>query len=876
MRVKLAVLTALATLAAAAPASAAFKYSLKDLKLISTKPLGGRLVEVTLRTPALVGDTHVRVLLPTGWETKTRKLWPVLYLLNGALDNETSWTTKGDAEKITAGYPMVVVMPDGGENGNYTDWFNYGEGGPPMWETYHIGQLVPFIEAMFRTKPRAFGPRHRRAVDGRRRSFRLRVAGIRPLRRRRCVLRRHRHQQPRGHPADGDRRPHRRLPDDGPVLGHRIADEIRWRGHNAWDLAENLRGLDLTIRTGNGLPGGPGGDTGDPVEAAVHERREPTRAAAALGIPHIWDDYGAGGHDWYYWQRDLRQLDADADEGVRPSARPRRPYQLQGDRAGVRLYGWHVAIKRPALEFSDFVPRSRRFLAGRIGLGHGDHDAAVQGPPAGGRPHDQQRRNLRQTYPRRQAGTPHPARRHRSRQSVPGLLPAGPARRADDHPDEPNRASRPTAERHDDLHRQRHLQAALPHQGQGACVRMRATILIALLVALLAAAPSGAHQATLPPEVYSARTAAVAPTAFAPRAAPSCPSSTDPGAFESAAQLLADNKVMSDFGRRPTGSRNQLRFVSWLERRMAEVPGMQLGAVPYTIKRWVERGASLRAGATAKKVQRIAISGAVPYAHPAPVGVTGKLVYVPPGTALDAKDVKGKIVIRDAVPGSIAHVLLRAVEWFEWDPDGTLIKDIGGNYERDFEGYEARIADLEAAHKAGAAGLIMVHGFPREQVKGQYAPYEGTHWEVPALYVGADEGKQLKDLAAHDGVARLALRARTKVPSPTRTVVATLPGISDERMIIESHTDGMNAVWDNGPIAMLALARYFAALPARMPAAPPCSSSSRRRTSTSGCSAVPTAAARSEQVAKQADKDYDKGGVAMAPVSGCAAARTPW
>ena len=27
----------------------------------------------------------------------------------------------------------------------------------------------------------------------------------------------------------------------------------------------------------------------------------------ALGIRHIWDDYGPGTHDWPYWRRDLRE-----------------------------------------------------------------------------------------------------------------------------------------------------------------------------------------------------------------------------------------------------------------------------------------------------------------------------------------------------------------------------------------------------------------------------------------------------------------------------------------------------------------------------------------------------------------------------------------
>ena len=33
----------------------------------------------------------------------------------------------------------------------------------------------------------------------------------------------------------------------------------------------------------------------------LHERLR------ALGIRHMWDDYGAGTHDWPYWRRDLRE-----------------------------------------------------------------------------------------------------------------------------------------------------------------------------------------------------------------------------------------------------------------------------------------------------------------------------------------------------------------------------------------------------------------------------------------------------------------------------------------------------------------------------------------------------------------------------------------
>jgi hypothetical protein len=137
---------------------------------------------------------------------------------------------------------------------------------------------------------------------------------------------------------------------------------------------------------------------------------------------------------------------------------------------------------------------------------------------------------------------------------------------------------------------------------------------------------------------------------------------------------------------------------------------------------------------------------------------------------------------------------------------------IAGNYERDYLAYEQRIHDLEEAATAGAAGLVFVHGFPREQIRDQYAPYEGQKWHVPAVYVGVDEGEQIKELARTGGVGRIRLTA-SQDQAPTQTVVATLPGLSAERIVIESHTDGMNAVWDNGPIAMLALAKHFAALP---------------------------------------------------------------
>ena len=84
-------------LSTAAPAHAA-----NPLTLTRTQQLDPRLQELTFTTPALASETHVRVLLPDGYDASGRTRYPVLYLLHGSVDDYRSWTDKGDAEHLTA------------------------------------------------------------------------------------------------------------------------------------------------------------------------------------------------------------------------------------------------------------------------------------------------------------------------------------------------------------------------------------------------------------------------------------------------------------------------------------------------------------------------------------------------------------------------------------------------------------------------------------------------------------------------------------------------------------------------------------------------------------------------------------------------------
>lgn len=318
-----------------------------------------------------------------------------------------------------------------------------------------------------------------------------------------------------------------------------------------------------------------------------------------------------------------------------------------------------------------------------------------------------------------------------------------------------------------------------------------------LIAVALAPAPGAAH-VSLP--------------ATPPAPAPGCPSEVDPARFTDSQALTAWNDAMDRLGNRPTASPSHQRWVDFLARRLRKLPGAKLRTIPYSIDRWLERKASLAAGAPGQRLGGIPVSGSVPYSkRTKKAGVTAPLAYVPKGQALTG-DLRGKVVVRDAAPGSVPNAAFAALQWFTWDPEQSLTLTIAGNYERDYLGYLPRIDDIEKAADAGAAGIVFVHGFPRDQVRDHYAPYEGKHWRLPALYVGADEGERLKQLAGAGGSARIRLLA-DRGPARTETLVATLPGMSEERIVVESHTDGMNAIWDNGPVGMLALARHFAALP---------------------------------------------------------------
>ncbi|WP_018835405.1 alpha/beta hydrolase [Streptomyces aculeolatus] len=146
-------------LAAAAPAAAANDGF--GLRITDRNESDPRMWYYRFATDAIGWDPGVNVLLPDGYHDSGLR-YPVLYLLHGGgTDADFIQFDRLGIRALTAGRRVIVVMPDGGHAGWYSNPVS-SNAGPRNWETFHIAQLLPWIDANFRTYAEYDG----RAVGG--------------------------------------------------------------------------------------------------------------------------------------------------------------------------------------------------------------------------------------------------------------------------------------------------------------------------------------------------------------------------------------------------------------------------------------------------------------------------------------------------------------------------------------------------------------------------------------------------------------------------------------------------------------------------------------------------------------------------------------
>ena len=293
------------------------------ISVVSSQQVDDRLCALSVSTAALGRAVRLRILLPDGYAADPTRHYPVLYLLHGTSGGADDWLTFGDVRATTAGLPLIVVMPDGGFDndggGWYTNWWDTGTKlGPSRWETFHIDQLIPWVDANLRTVASRSG----RAIAG------LSQGGFGAF----TYAARH----PDLFAAAGSLSGAPDIATDPVVeggattvisytaaqldgvepaamFGPHSTNEINWKGRNPATLVTNMRGMGLFLYTASGVPGALDGPKPDLAASGVEGMTHAStlsfvHAANAAGIPYYLDDYRYGTHIWPYWARDLRDL----------------------------------------------------------------------------------------------------------------------------------------------------------------------------------------------------------------------------------------------------------------------------------------------------------------------------------------------------------------------------------------------------------------------------------------------------------------------------------------------------------------------------------------------------------------------------------------
>lgn len=306
----------------------------------------GRLLTLTLHSRAMQGDEHVDVLLPAHYDSSGRTRYPVLYLLHGALGDYASWMRNG-AEAIVGRMPLIVVMPDGGTGGGYSDWFAAAPSftGPvPAYETYDIDELIPYID---RTLPTRLGPGGR-AIAG------LSMGGHGSTK--------YAAEYPGtfGYVGAFSGAVDIELPVYQAAVqqctwGDPATEEVVWRDNDSTALAGNLKGVDLFVRSGDGTPGPYDSPTRsrDLVETVVGEmNRAFVAALRKAGLRGVDAKLGKGTHTWPYWRQDLREFLNWLRPRLRHPFKAPREFTVESAHTDFSAWGWSFQARRKVREFS--------------------------------------------------------------------------------------------------------------------------------------------------------------------------------------------------------------------------------------------------------------------------------------------------------------------------------------------------------------------------------------------------------------------------------------------------------------------------------------------------------------------------------------------
>jgi S-formylglutathione hydrolase FrmB len=277
-------------------------------RITAVREISHRVRDLTISSPAVGQSVPVRIILPKSWYTRTNATFPVLYMLHGGDDDYTSWTRETDIEELAESSDFLIVMPDGGRYGYYSDW----RIGTPRWETFHTTELVQLVESEYRANASraivglsmgGFGAlnyaAHHRGMFKYAAAMSSYVDLNDPAARLSLLL---------GASRDGT--------DIRDVWGDPKRNFASWQSHNPAAMPAAFRGTRVHLSAGSGRPGlddvnrrldtvlvGAVAETALPE--SVMKFASSLRRAGVETTTHIYDP---GTHSWRYWERELHRI----------------------------------------------------------------------------------------------------------------------------------------------------------------------------------------------------------------------------------------------------------------------------------------------------------------------------------------------------------------------------------------------------------------------------------------------------------------------------------------------------------------------------------------------------------------------------------------
>jgi S-formylglutathione hydrolase FrmB len=292
--------------------------------IVSENVIDTHTEDLVVKSPAVGTTVSVRLMLPADYWAKPTQTFPTLFLMEGSGDNYDymGWFAHTNIEQFLWNQNVLTVLPTDYSAGMYTDWLGHSNAtdSTPKWETFHTVELPDLLAHEYRANGT-------NAIMG------ASAGGLGAI----DYAERHPGEFAAAASLSG-------LLDTQsvgglvavPAMQNRAGDDwfgpygtpgttdSDWAEHNPVMNAAALKaaGVSVFVSSGDGEQGAYDTtfqwDSWLAESQALDMSQSFATAAKAAGVALTTDFYGAGGHNWPYWNAEWPKAWKVLEAGLNP------------------------------------------------------------------------------------------------------------------------------------------------------------------------------------------------------------------------------------------------------------------------------------------------------------------------------------------------------------------------------------------------------------------------------------------------------------------------------------------------------------------------------------------------------------------------------